>query len=159
MTIDKYELIRKLGYKAHVLDNAAWGIQQLQNHISDMDSDVTPETAVELDAQINIIDNSNSVSEIETATYNAEVPIWNGDENGDHMIDKQDLLWRTRSKVNLLDAYSEWIKKLQAQIHGLEDYDEVLLGLLKEHVDAIEETDDLAVLQTAIQNADRVLGN
>lgn len=154
MTTDKYELIRKLGYRAHVLDNAAWGIQQLQNHISEMDAYVTPETAVELDAQINIIDNSNSVSEIETATYNAEVPIWNDDENGDHMIDKQDLLWRTRSKVNLLDAYSEMIKKLQMRLHGLES---PVPERLEEYVAVIEETDDLAVLQTAIQSAEQVL--
>ena len=156
MQTDKFELIRRLEYRAHVLDNASRSIQQLQNHIADIDVKVSRDTANDLYRLVDAIDEADTVSQIETATYTAEQRIYGLTEEAEPnvTVDKQDLLWRTRSRVNLLDGIAEQIRKVE---HGLSDIEGETTDKLDEGVLDVEEADDIAVLQTAVMNTEHAV--
>ncbi len=147
---NKYDLISKLTYKAYVLSNAASEIGKLQDEISE----ATAELPDALDKEVDAIENSDTILQVETATHNARKILEYLGE-GDKPADQAgDLILLAGCRKSLFYDIAGDLRSLQRKTAELTDR---LPDGLEDAVGRIEEADDIADLQENICQARDIL--
>ncbi len=154
---DKQVLINKLGFKAQVLENATLAINALQNDIARISVTVIEFMDNALTGNVDAIDDGYNITAILDAVDKARTLISKIDDYKrvpGRTIDKQDLLWRTRAKINLLDNIASDIREIECKVVDME---EDVPENLQDQIGTIEEADDIADIQIAVLKAEQML--
>lgn len=154
---DKQVLINKLGYKAQMIWNCISEISALQHDIARIACTVMDITDDAIVGNVDAIDDGYTITAILNAVNNARTLI----KKIDHFksvpgrtVDKQDLLWRTKAKINLLDTVANDIQAIQCKVTDMSDD---APENLQDQIGIIEESDDIADIQIAVLKAEQML--
>lgn len=154
---DKQVLINKLGYKAQMIWNCISAISALQHDIARISCTVMDITDDAIVGNVDAIDDGYTITAILNAVNNARTLIKKIDDFKrvpGRTIDKQDLLWRTKAKINLLDTVANDIQTIQCKVIDMSDD---VPENLQDQIGVIEESDDIADIQIAVLKAEQIL--